>query len=278
MAEHIDAHAHLADPRVSESELAAWMSEARAQGITRWVLGGVSPEDWERQKELRKKYPEAFAMSFGLHPWWVAERDDRECDEALMLLEAELESRWRAGGGEGLVALGETGLDFHERFSEETYPRQERIFVRQIRIARRLGLPLVLHVVQGHERALQLLELESHGEMMRGIIHSFSGSLPIARRYLALGIVPSISAAVITRESGKAFEMLSRTVLSLGPNEFVLETDSPDQPPSDQKGQKNRPISLRRVASRVAELRGDREEMVLEQSTARIKTIFGLEP
>ena len=273
----IDAHAHLADAKVSESELQMWMQEAQAAGISQWILGGVGPEDWERQKLLYAKFPHAFRMSFGLHPWWVAEREDRECDEGVMLLEAELDSHWRAGGGQGLVALGEAGLDFHERFSEETYLRQERVFVRQIQIARRLGLPLVLHVVQAHERALQLLELELDGVMTQGIVHSFSGSLPIAQRYLKLGLVPSISAAVITRDSGKAFEMLSRTLLSLAPNEFVLETDAPDQPPVDQKGLKNRPVNLRRVAKRVAELRGETEETVLERSTARLKTIFGLE-
>lgn len=272
----VDAHAHLADPRITEAELSTWLQEARASGITQWILGGVGPDDWERQKALRAKFPDAFRMTFGLHPWWVAEREDRECDEGIMLLEAELDSHWRAGGGQGLVALGEAGLDFHERFSEETYARQERVFVRQIQIARRLGLPLVLHVVQAHERALQLLELELDGGMTQGIVHSFSGSLPIARRYLNLGLIPSISAAVITRDSGKAFEMLSRTMLSLSANEFVLETDSPDQPPVDQKGLKNRPVNLRRVAQRVAELRGESEEALLTQSTEKLRTIFGL--
>ena len=112
--------------------------------------------------------------------------------------------------------------------------------------------------------------------MHGGIVHSFSGDLETARRYLSFDLIPSISAAVLSRGTGKAFETLRRTVLSLGPNEFVLETDSPDQPPVSEKGQPNRPVNLISVARWVAAIRGEAFEAVLERSAETVKKIFKL--
>jgi len=262
---YIDSHAHLQSEKISQTLLKEWIGEAQSLGIGHWILGGVDPLDWDLQIQLKKSHAELFTLSFGLHPWWVATQGASECEEAF----ADLEGRF-ADGQAG--ALGELGLDFHERFSVDTHAQQIEFFERQVSLAEKVRLPLVLHIVKAHEPALVLLE--ARRVSYRGIVHSFSGDTGTAKRYLRLGLIPSISAAVLSRKEGKAFETLRRTVLSLGPNDFVLETDSPDQPPASEKGQLNRPANLIQVARWVGEIRNESFETVLERSSETVRKIF----
>lgn len=273
--EWIDAHAHLSDRRF-EDTLPKLIDECARAGITRFVLGGVDPEEWERQIELEKKYPYRIFRSFGLHPWWVANHASKE-----ETLQAGLATLRRRIGEVRPIAVGETGLDFHPRFSESTHAVQERIFREQIRIAFGAGLPLVLHIVRAHERAISILEEEKRGASKigyRGIVHSFGDEPRIARRYLDLGLVPSISAAVITREKGPAFAKLQQTVITLSAKEFVLETDAPDQPPHPRAGdgELNPPVNLLRVAEAIAAIRGEPATAVLDQSRDTVLEVFGI--
>jgi TatD DNase family protein len=283
MSDWIDAHAHLTDPRL-ESELPRFLTEAADAGIEKYVLGGIEPEEWERQKKFARKYPGVAFLSFGLHPWWVASQSEVDPTVAGMArLHAELSAKPRL-----CHAIGETGLDFHPRFKEESHPLQERVFREHLRLGLARGLPLVLHVVRAHERALEILHEEQrdasrgqHPQNYRGIIHSFSGEPEIARSYLDLGLTPSVSAAVITRGKGAAFEKLRQTMVTLAATEFVLETDSPDQPPAGESGV-NPPVNLIRVAEAVAEIRsakfpGTTAESLLDQSSATVRSVFGIE-
>jgi TatD DNase family protein len=264
---YIDSHAHLQSEKVSPTLLKEWMNEAQSLGIAHWVLGGVNPQDWNQQVLLNHSHPESFTLSFGLHPWWVATQTASVCEAAF----ADLEMRFTHGQAS---VLGELGLDFHERFPHGTHAQQVEFFERQLSLAGKLRLPIVLHIVRAHEPALVLME--DRKVSYRGIVHSFSGDFSTAQRYLRLGLIPSISAAVISRKEGKAFETLRRTVLSLGPNDFVLETDSPDQPPVSEKGQLNRPSNLIQVARWVGEIRGESFESVLNRSSETAQKVFGL--
>src|SRR4051812_17646739 len=96
----IDAHCHLADPRL---KLDPVLERSRTAGVTGWIQGGVGPKDWETQLELQKKLGPTFLTSFGLHPWWVIGATDADVDEALNILSQKLPQA---------QALGELGLDF----------------------------------------------------------------------------------------------------------------------------------------------------------------------
>jgi TatD DNase family protein len=175
------------------------------------------------------------------------------------------------------------GLDFQARFAE-THAMQERAFRAQLRIAIHFRKPIVLHVVRAHERALEILDEERRSasvEAFRGIVHSFADEPRIARGYLDLGLIPSISAAVITRGSGPAFEKLRQTVVTLLAKEFVLETDAPDQPPYPRlEGivSLNPPVNLLRVAEAIAEIRQETPKQVLDRSRENVFRIFGIIP
>src|SRR4051812_44234082 len=104
----IDAHCHLADPRFSDS-LDAVILRSEAANVYGWVLGGVSPEDWERQVQIQKQYGAGVVTSFGLHPGWVSDRTEAEVREALLKLESQIAQA---------QAIGELGLDFGPRHSQ----------------------------------------------------------------------------------------------------------------------------------------------------------------
>src|SRR4051812_38010279 len=107
----IDAHCHLADPALSGS-VDSMIERAQACGIARFIQGGVSPPDWQRQLQLGARYPGAILRVFGIHPWWVmdglpTEEDAEACCNAALI---ELAQRAQEG-----VAVGEIGLDFSHR-------------------------------------------------------------------------------------------------------------------------------------------------------------------
>jgi TatD DNase family protein len=251
-------------------------------GITGFVLGGVDPEDWKRQGALARARPGRVFPTYGIHPWRVAglarePEPDRALARDLLALETELESPSRV-----CVAVGETGLDFHSRFDPATHALQEEAFRAQLAIAARAGLPIVLHVVGAHDRALELLREGCRAASRSGwtgIVHSFADEPRVAREYLALGLIPSISASVVTRGKGPAFEKTRQTMITLLATEFVLETDAPDQPPYPRKEgeiELNAPVNLLRVADAVAAIRGETREQVLDTSRDRIRQLFGI--
>lgn len=265
----IDAHAHFTDDRI-EQNLPEILSVLSRAGISRFILGGIDPSEWEKQKEISRKFPGKFFHSFGLHPWWVSHAEEEAIASGLNTLRSELEKKDRL-----CIAIGETGLDHHPRFPEVTHPVQAKVFRAHLRLAFEFDLPLVLHIVRAHEAALGILdeEIGRSGRGASGIIHSFSGDPATARAYLRLGLVPSISAPVITRGKGSAFEKLRQTMVTLMATEFVLETDSPDQPPAGETGI-NHPLTLLRIADEVAALRQTTREAILDHSRENLRRIF----
>lgn len=258
---YIDAHCHLADPRMSSDEALFQKILSRSQklGVTRWIQGGVDPSDWDRQEHLASRLPNQIIPCFGLHPWWVAQNTDLEIEKAL----EELEKR-----AEKAVGLGEMGLDFH--FFPDSAPRQIKAFQRQLQLSLHLQKPIVLHIVKAHEIALNLLK-QTGIPQCGGLVHSFSGGPEMAHRYVDLGLTLSIS-GVIAR---KGFESLKRAVLSIPTESLVVETDSPDQAP-DPHQKLNEPSHLVQIAEVIATLKGKKVSEVLESSTKNLEKVFGL--
>lgn len=270
----IDAHAHLTDPRFAD-HLDALLRQSAEAGITRFVLGGTEPTEWEQQKALAARFPRKIYPSFGLHPWWVANANVQQIEEGLIHLREELARKNRI-----CVAIGETGLDHHSKLPEASFEIQAEVFRAHLRLALEYKMPLVLHVVQAHSAALKILREEAGKTLLvrksyRGIVHSFSGDLSFAKAYLELGFTLSISAAVITRGKGSGYELLKNTLAVLEPKDFVIETDSPDQPPAGESGP-NEPRNLLRIAELISEIRGDTISEIMNRSRDRIIQIFGI--
>lgn len=260
----IDSHCHLADPRIFPlaSEI---LSSAAQAGIHHLVQAGVDPEDWARQRELRRGLGSAVVMVAGLHPYRCALQTQEWIKSSLLLLEDFVQR-------EPVAAIGEIGLDFREDYSKnsEMRHRQAGAFVVQLQYANRIGKPVVLHVVRAHDEALRLLKLST--PKSSGMVHSFNSNWSVAKRYLDLGLMISIGTSVL-QSSASLAEVLQK----IPSDRLLVETDSPDQKPRGQDGPFNSPIQLIRVVEAIASLRAETPARIATWTSENALRLFGIE-
>lgn len=244
LARWIDAHCHLSDPRL-EGQLPQILQRAQERGIGCFIQGGVSPAEWRNQLALARQYPGIIPV-FGLHPWWIAEQEERTCAQALEDLRSSVAL---------CQGIGELGLDFHQSRDPAARGRQTRYFELQLELAMQVERPIVLHVVRAHAEALQ--SLKKIGVPKRGgLVHAFSGSLEIARQYVELGLTLSIGTRGLER---------SKSVLAqLDPKDWVVESDAPDGV--------SEPARIWDLASQLS----NSPDLLLERSSGRVREIFNL--
>ena len=235
-----DTHCHLQELDDADDAIA----RAHAAGVTRMLLAGVAPAAWERDDALAARH-DALSLSYGLHPQAVATLDDAACDEIVRALDERLVRR-----NPRVVAVGEIGLDgVGER--RTSIDRQERIFRAQLALARRHALPVALHVLREHPRALAILRDEPLPS--GGVLHSCSASPELAREYVALGFYVSFSGS-ITWHGGD--NKAARAAAVVPRDRVVVETDAPDQTPEPRRPGRNEPAFLVAIVQAIAHLWG----------------------
>ncbi|WP_413568146.1 TatD family hydrolase [Bdellovibrio sp. HCB117] len=256
----IDAHGHLADPRW-EGQQDAIIEEARGRGLHFFMQGGVGPEDWAKQQELKKRHPAHIGLCFGLHPYWVAAHDDEECEEALNLLASALPQA---------LAIGEMGLDFRPHIMKDSRERQLDVFAQQIELAHFSQKPMVLHLVQAHEESLKILDLYGVPKQ-KGMVHSFNGSGAKAQDFLNRGLYLSIGGPVCRPDNKKLHQAVKEMPLEY----LLIESDSPDQPPPAYKDGLNPPESIWEVARTIGELKSLDPLEILDITTGNFHRLIG---
>ena len=245
----IDTHCHL-DAFEFDADRADMLDRAHAAGVDRMVLPGVDRASFQRVRELCSARP-SLRFALGIHPLYVpaATPADLEC------LASELEDPT-------VVAVGEIGLDF---FVTDIDPAlQEDFFVRQLRLARDLNLPVLLHARRSQDRVLKHLRAMFGRNGPGGIAHAFNGSRQQADEFIKLGFALGFGGAVTW---GRALN-LCRLVAELPLESIVLETDSPDMPPEFAAGQRNEPANLPRIAQIIAGIRGVEPEVLVTATGA----------
>lgn len=257
----IDSHSHWSDPRwnTTTEEIAKNVLDAASQNISYFLQGGVDPAEWLKQKNIKKLYPENFGLSFGLHPYFIAANDEDVCDAAMDILAKELPLA---------IALGECGLDFRPHIMKDSMTRQIDFFADQLELAKAFQKPMVLHVVQAHDKALQILDV--WGQPQRGgLVHAFTGSFDTAEKYIDRGFLISVGGAVTFEKNKKLRDCMQKIPLEY----LLIESDSPDQAPEGWQGL-NRSTSIRVIAEKIALIRGLSVLEVLEISTSNFKRLF----
>lgn len=248
----IDTHCHLDAPEfgADRDEVRA---QARAGGVSLCVLPAVQRRDWAGVQALAARHGDAYAL--GIHPLYVPQAQDED-------LQA-LDDALRASRDDPrLVAVGEIGLDFFVPALCEPAMRERQwhFYTAQLKLARRHGLPVILHVRRSAD--LLLKGLRQTG-VTGGIAHAFGGSGQQARAFVALGFALGFGGAM-TFERATALRALA---CSLPLPALVLETDAPDIPPQwlyrsaelralGQPQGRNTPAELPRIAQVLAQLRG----------------------
>ncbi len=261
----IDTHCHLDAPEFGDQHVLAVESRQRAaaQGVSLCVIPAVERSNWDTVRLLAHRLGDAYAL--GIHPLYVP----RATDDDLAALDAALTEH---RDDPRLVAVGEIGLDFFvpELCEPTMRERQQRFYREQLRLARRHGLPVILHVRRSADGLLKhLRELPTSG----GIAHAFNGSEQQAQAFIDLGFKLGFGGAVTFEPALKLRQLAAELPLSA----LVMETDAPDIPPhwlyataaqraAGQSQGVNTPAELPRIGGVVAALRGI-EPAVLAQAT-----------
>jgi len=254
-----DSHAHLDDKRLHD-DLPAVLERLRAAGVERVATIGCadSVDSVTRALDIARTAPDLLVASVGVHPHDASALDD-ELLEAVAVAAAD----------PLVVALGETGLDFHY----DSSPRdvQEQAFRRQIALARELHLPLVVHTRSAAELTLRVLH-EENARDAGGIIHCFSEDADFARAALDLGFYCSFS-GIVTFKSAAAIREAARIVPM---DRLLIETDAPYLAPIPHRGKRNEPAFVSHTAAFLAELRGEALEALCEGSFVNACRVYGL--
>jgi TatD DNase family protein len=222
----------------------AAVARARAAGVEAMLVVGGVDEHGGHRRALEVAGTLGLPASAGIHP-----------HEARLANEDTYEElrTWARDGR--IVALGELGLDFHYDYSPRDVQRE--VFRRQLRLAREVELPVIVHTREADEETAALLEEEGARET-GGVIHCFTGGRGLAERALALGFFISFS-GIVAFPRAEEIQHVARTV----PIDRVLvETDAPFLAPPPHRGKRNEPAFVVEVARRVAALRGVSAEEV----------------
>jgi TatD DNase family protein len=281
----IETHAHLDYPDFA-NDLEEVLRRAADAGVTRIVTVGTSIESSRRAIELAEKYPAVYA-AIGVHPSFVEEAED---DVITPLRELAKNPR--------VVAIGETGLDYHRLPSEEVAKetqvqvmtalrtetdeeieaqirdgayksKQASLFQQQLDLATELGLNVVIHQRDAWQDTVRIMQ--AYTGKLRGVFHCFGGTLDEANEVLALDHLVSFTGIVTFKNAAAVREVAAEIPLW----KFMVETDCPYLAPAPFRGKRCEPAYTRIVAEAIAAARGVSLEEISEATTETAEKFFG---
>jgi len=251
----VDTHAHL-DSGQFRADLEAVMDRALANGVGTILTVGCDLASSRASVELATRYEPIWA-SVGIHP-----HDAASADAAALAELAQL-----AGVGK-VVAIGETGLDFYRDRAPRDLQRQA--FRAQIRLARQLVKPLIVHDRDAHDEVVAILRDEGASEV-GGVMHCFSGDLALARECIALGFFISFAGPLTYPNSA-----LRSVAEALPVDVMLIETDCPYLAPQPWRGKRCEPAHVRATAEALAALKGLSLDDVARVTSLNARRLFGI--
>ncbi len=255
--ELVDTHCHLTfEPLVGD--VPGVIERSRSAGVTGWITVGTTLEDNGRVVELAARYKNMYA-AVGIHP-----HEAKTGDAAAL---AELKRLAQQGK---VVAIGETGLDFHYNFSKQ--PDQARVFAAHLDMARNLSLPVIVHSRNAFDETVDILDRD--GQRLKGVVfHCFTGSADQAKQLLDRGYHLSFT-GVVTFKNAQATRAAAQAVPL---DRLMVETDAPYMSPEPVRKQKpNEPALMVHTARLLADLKGVSLEDLAQATTGNAVKFFGL--
>jgi TatD DNase family protein len=256
----IDSHCHLAD-KAFASDLELVIARAKVAGVSRvmTILAGGNAAEAQQADTIVKLWPD-ICVAIGVHPHQAHEFADDPA-RAATVVRAQFTSTSYAR------AIGEIGLDYHYDFSPRDV--QQAVFRVQVRLARELDRPVVIHTREADEDTLAILREE--GRPLRGVLHCFTGTPALADAGLALGLFISF-AGILTFPKAAALRDTARRVPL---DRLLSETDSPFLAPVPHRGTRNEPAYVARVVETLADLHGLAPPEVAARTASNFHTLFG---
>ncbi|ATD67465.1 DNAase [Luteimonas chenhongjianii] len=250
----IDSHCHL-DAGEFDPDRQDVIARARTAGVMHQVVPATHAAAWPELRDVCASAPGLHA-AYGLHPTFL----EHHRPEHLEALGTWIEH-------ERPVAVGECGLDhFVEGLDRDT---QRRYFEGQLQLAHAHDLPVIVHARHAVEETIALLR---RFDGLHGVVHSFGGSPEQAQQLWKIGFMIGLGGPLTYDRARR----LHRVAAVIPIEQLLLETDAPDQPDSDHRGQRNEPARLIRVRDVVAQLRGMSPDEVAAQTTRNAKALFSI--
>lgn len=250
----IDTHVHLNAEQYNE-DLQDVIDRALEAGVNQMVVIGFDQKTIKRAIELAEEYEFIYAV-VGWHPV-----DAIDCtDEDLQWIE-ELASHPK------VVAIGETGLDYH--WDKSPKEIQQQVFRKQIQLAQRVNLPLVIHNRDATEDVVRILQ-EEQAEKTGGVMHCFGGSVETAKTCIEMNFMISLGGPVTFKNAKKPKEVATEIPLEW----LMIETDAPYLAPHPHRGKRNEPSLVPLVAEEIARLKGVSIEEVAQATTENAKRFY----
>ncbi|RKD26638.1 TatD DNase family protein [Caminicella sporogenes DSM 14501] len=251
-----DSHTHL-DDRKFDKDRDDVIKRAKENGISYIMNPGADYESSVRAVELADKYDMVYA-AVGIHP-----HDAKTMDEMMLELLKAMTKKPK------VMAIGEIGLDYHYDYSPREV--QKKWFREQIRLAKEVKLPIIIHDREANNDVMKILKEENAFE--NGVLlHCYSGSAELAKEYIKLGAYISIAGPITFKNARKAVEVVQTVPIEY----LMIETDAPYLTPVPYRGKRNETSYVRFIAEKIAEIKGISFEEVAQKTTENAKKYFGI--
>ena len=248
-----DAHAHY-DDKWFDEDREALLSSMPENGVSYIVNASVDLATAKTAIEYAEKYPFMYACA-GIHPENLDGLADDYLDQLTLLLEDPR-----------VVALGEIGLDYHWDIPRDI---QNRVFEEQLRLARELDVPVVIHDREAHGDVMELVRKYQP----KGLMHCYSGSVEMLKEVMRLGMSISLGGTVTFKNARVPVEVAKTVPL----DRLLLETDAPYLSPVPYRGKRNDSRNIAHTAQRIAEIRGMDAQELIDITTENAKRLYGIE-
>lgn len=251
----IDTHAHIYHKRFTD-DVEQMIERARQAGVETIIVPATEPEEYPLAAALAERFPEVH-IAVGVHPHSAATVSD-----------AQLDTLGQVAGECNAIAIGEIGLDYYYDFAPKE--RQHEVFRRQLRLARELNLPAVIHNRESDDDVLRIIEEEQDGTL-RFQLHCFSSGPDVLERALELGGMISFTGNITFDKS-----TLDDVVRRVPDDRLMIETDSPFMTPVPHRGKRNEPSYVGLVAQKIAQIRDVTPEKIALMTTQNARRFFAL--
>jgi TatD DNase family protein len=252
----VDSHAHLEDEKYDKDR--EEVIEECKKDLTFLINVGSNILTSKQSIELAHNYDFIYA-SVGIHPHDAQKEFDK------------VEEIERLALQEKVVAIGEIGLDYY--YNDPPKEFQKEVFIKQIRLAKKLNLPIIIHDRDAHGDILDILKQEWTKDL-RGVFHSYSGSVEMAFQAIEMNFYISLGGPVTFKNAKKPKEVVKAVPIE----KLLIETDSPYLTPEPYRGKRNTPVYVKFVAEKIAELREMSYEEVCRITAENAIKLFDILP
>ena len=253
-----DSHAHYNDEKfdIDREDI---IKETLLNGVSNFIVAGYSIESSKKAIEIAEKYDEIYAI-VGISP---NDLEDIKIEQDISKSIYEIE---KIANNKKAVAIGEIGLDYY--WNKEKKQLQKEIFIKQIELANKLKLPIVIHTREAVSDTLQILK--ENPVTKKGIFHCCPLNRELVKEALKLGYYISLSGVITFKNAKNAEEIINM----IPEDKILIETDSPYLSPEPKRGKRNNSMNVKYVAQKIADVKNKTREEIAEITRRNAKRIF----